>query len=106
QLNQKVKSALNNEYQLSNKDINRAKTAKYTVTWNNGKKQTISLKNDAALSAQKLNVKDIQQIDIVVKNQTAKQDVKSVPYTVTIDGQTAYVQSFLNISNKNVTNFY
>ncbi|EGQ2807226.1 TPA: MAP domain-containing protein [Staphylococcus pseudintermedius] len=106
QLNQKVKSTLKQDYKISATQIEKSKTAQYTVTWKNGKKQTISLKNDAALSAQKLNVKDIQQIDIVVKNQTAKQDVKSVPYTVTIDGQTAYVQSFLNISNKNVTNFY
>ncbi|HDV6264693.1 TPA: MAP domain-containing protein, partial [Staphylococcus pseudintermedius] len=60
------KSALNNEYQLSNKDINRAKTAKYTVTWNNGKKQTINLKSHAQLPGNHISGKDIKNIDIEV----------------------------------------
>lgn len=44
QLNQKVKSTLKQDYKISATQIEKSKTAQYTVTWKNGKKQTISLK--------------------------------------------------------------
>ncbi|EJL1764315.1 MAP domain-containing protein, partial [Staphylococcus pseudintermedius] len=47
-------------------DINRAKTAKYTVTWNNGKKQTINLKSHTQLPGNQISGKDIKNIDIEV----------------------------------------
>ncbi|ARJ50122.1 MAP domain-containing protein [Staphylococcus lutrae] len=106
QLNQNIKGVLEKEYKLGASQIEKSKAAAYTVTWKNGHKQTISLKQGAALPTQLINIFDIKRIDIDVMSKQEKQVVKSVPYTTTIDGATSFVQSYLKLSNSNANNFY
>ncbi|HGZ5666742.1 TPA: extracellular adherence protein Eap/Map [Staphylococcus aureus] len=86
-LNDKVKSVLKSERDISDLDLKFAKQAKYTVYFKNGKKQVVNLKSDI-FTPNLFSAKDIKKIDIDVKQYTKSKKINksnNVKFPVTIN---------------------
>ncbi|HCV9042415.1 TPA: extracellular adherence protein Eap/Map [Staphylococcus aureus] len=103
-LNDKVKSVLKSERDISDLDLKFAKQAKYTVYFKNGKKQVVNLKSDI-FTPNLFSAKDIKKIDIDVKTGSKAKADSYVPYTIAVNGTSTPILSKLKISNKQLISY-
>ncbi|UKY39830.1 extracellular adherence protein Eap/Map [Staphylococcus aureus] len=103
-LNDKVKSVLKSERDISDLDLKFAKQAKYTVYFKNGKKQVVNLKSDI-FTPNLFSAKDIKKIDIDVKTGSKAKVDSYVPYTIAVNGTSTPILSKLKISNKQLISY-
>ncbi|SCR28256.1 Outer membrane protein [Staphylococcus aureus] len=103
-LNDKVKSVLKSERDISDLDLKFAKQAKYTVYFKNGKKQVVNLKSDI-FTPNLFSAKDIKKIVIDVKTGSKAKADSYVPYTIAVNGTSTPILSKLKISNKQLISY-
>ncbi|HGX1050721.1 TPA: extracellular adherence protein Eap/Map [Staphylococcus aureus] len=107
-LEDKVKSVLESNRDITDVDLRLSKQAKYTVNFKNGTKKVIDLKS-GIYTANLINSSDIKSININVDTKKhienkAKRNYQ-VPYSINLNGTSTNILSNLSFSNKPWTNY-
>ncbi|WP_457835771.1 extracellular adherence protein Eap/Map [Staphylococcus aureus] len=108
-LEDRVKSVLKSDRDISDIDLRLSKQAKYTVYFKNGTKKVIDLKA-GIYTADLINTSEIKAININVDTKKQVEDKKKdkanyqVPYTITVNGTSQNILSNLTFNkNQNIS---
>ncbi|EOB8021202.1 TPA: extracellular adherence protein Eap/Map [Staphylococcus aureus] len=103
-ISKKVKSVLNHDRGIGERELKYAKKATYTVHFKNGTKKVININSNIS-QLNLLYVQDIKKIDIDVKTGTKAKADSYVPYTIAVNGTSTPILSKLKISNKQLISY-